>query len=48
MFLSLMGEQRVAVYKLLDVAVLEQVIKVPKIFVDDIPPRRLCGDPQMA
>ena len=44
----LMGEQLVAVYKLLDVAVPEQVIEGPKIFVDAIPSRRLCRDPQMA
>ena len=35
----LVGEQLVEVYKLLDVAVPEQVIEVPKIFVDDIPSR---------
>ena len=44
----LMGEQLVEVYKLLDVMVPEQVIAVPKIFVDDIPPRRLVRDPQLA
>ena len=38
----------VAVHKLSDVAVPEQVIEVPKIFVDAIPSRRLCRDPQMA
>ena len=43
----LMGEQLVEVYKLLDVMVPEQVIAVPKIFVGDIPPRRLCREPQM-
>ena len=43
-----MGEQLVKVQKLLDVAVPKQVMEVPKIFVDDIPPRRLCRDPQMA
>ena len=43
-----MGEQLVEVYKLLDVMVPEQVIAVPKIFVDDIPPRRLVRDPQLA
>ena len=46
-FLPLMGEQLVVVYKLLDVMVPEQVIAVPKIFVGDIPPRRLCREPQM-
>ena len=44
----LMGEQLVEVYKLLDVMVPEQVIAVPMIFVDDIPPRRLVRDPQLA
>ena len=32
----------------MDVAVPDQVIKVPKIFVDATPLRRLCRDPQMA
>ena len=43
----LMREQLVVVYKLLDVMVLEQVVEVPKIFVGDVPPRRLCRGPQM-
>ena len=43
----LMGEQPVVAYKLLDVMVPEQVIEVPKILVGDIPPRRLCREPQM-
>ena len=36
------------VYKLLDVAVPEQVIEVPKIFVDDIPSRLSVREPQLA
>ena len=43
----LRGQQLVVVYKLLDVMGPEQVIEVPKIFVGDIPPRRLCREPQM-
>ena len=43
----LMGEQLVEVYKFLDFMVPEQVIEVPKIFVDDILPRRLCREPKM-
>ena len=41
----LMGEQLVEVSKLLDVAVPEQVLEVPKIFVDDIPPRLSAREP---
>ena len=44
----LMGEQLVEVYKLLDVAVPEHVIEVPKIFVDDIPSRLSVREPQLA
>ena len=36
------------IYKLLDVAVPEQVIEVPKIFVDDIPSRLSVREPQLA
>ena len=44
----LMGEHLVEVYKLLDVAVPEQVTEVPKIFVDDIPSRLSVREPQLA
>ena len=43
----LMGEQ-LEVYKLLDVAVPEQVIEVSKIFVNDIPSQLSVREPQLA
>ena len=44
----LMGEQQVEVSKLLDVAVHEQVVEVPKIFVEDIPSPHSLHEPQLA
>ena len=44
----LMGEQQVVVSKLLDVAVHEQVVEVPKIFVEDIPSPLSLHEPQLA
>ena len=45
----LMGDQLVDVLRCFDLLfpVAEQVIDVPKIFVDDIPPRTLVREPQL-